>query len=243
MANARTTFVDELGAALKAGHHRREFLKISAMGGMAALLPAFLAGCSDDPEDTMLHSTINFGTPSGSLNVLYATLQMQGDFYARITTGARWPGMTLTEAGLISHLNSYKGTMFARLAEATGDNAVSRALLFDFRAIDFTVRASAMGFAEMIESLGVQAANGAITLAKNGDAALMVAKVASVMARQATAIREMNDYAAAGNAFTGSRASFKADLSSNSLEASVTPQQWYEATDPYYKTDFTLKGL
>jgi hypothetical protein len=214
---------------------RRTFVRATALGCLGLVAAPLLLGCHDNPNDPSLHSTIDFSTPSGALNLALATVQLQSDFYARVY-GSPYVDMTLGELTAISTIYTGKAALFKAFTTIILTQQITSVLLFDFLSVDFSSRDSVLGTAQVIEEFGVRGVNGVLGLADDSGAAACLAKVASVLSRHATTVRMLADVQ------SGSATRFGHGVTASGLEPTLTPDAWYVAAKPYFRTTISLRG-
>lgn len=243
MADARTTATSALDSVMGAGR-RRDFLKVAAIGGMGLVLPTVITACNDDPLDPTKEATINFSNDVGALNLAYAIVQMQADFYARITSN-RFVGYTSNDSTIIGNVSTSKTNVRTALQQSITAGRITDAVLFNFSTIDFSSRTSVMNTLRTVEDSGVQAVVGALSKVKDPAIAAFLGGCASVLARGAAAIRDVIDADAIQFGGSNFRDSF-ADVvvsSTDVVEKTITPTEWLAIYKPFYLTEIKLAGV
>jgi rubrerythrin len=132
--------------------------------------------------------------------------------------------------------------VFANTVRAEG--RISPTMVFDFSAIDFSSRSAVYTFAIDMEDKTAETYNALILRATDPETVTFLAKIASVEARHAAALRDLSDIAA-GNSDTPNRTSFAADSlipPATGLEPMTSPEEYLALMLPYAKTSLTLKG-
>jgi len=240
MADARTEIVNELDSILRTSK-RRDFLKLAAMGGMGAFFPAIIAGCNGDTTDPTAKAGFNFSSDRGALNLAYAYTQFMADFYARVQSNP-YVGMTTTENGLFFNypggINYQLQAQRNTLQNLITSGRITDAVLFNFTSVDFSTRSVVMGFAQTFGDLGVAAINGSVSTVKNATNLTLLGKIVSALARQAAAIRDLNDQAA-GSA----RTSFAATADAQGLDPATDPKSVITTLQPYFRTTLSTSGV
>jgi rubrerythrin len=178
---------------------RRSFLRYSGAG--LAVSGLWLAGCSDD-DDNSTPGLLDVGSgDTGVLNYAYALEQLEAAFYARVasgTAGSYYAGASAAEKAIFNDLRDHEAIHAAFFKQALG-NAAIKALEPDFSGIDFTQRTTAAGSPQLgvlnaamaFEDLGVAAYNGAGRFITSADYLTLAGKIVSVEARHAAVIREL----------------------------------------------------
>lgn len=233
MTTARTTFVGEFGNALHASLQRRSFIRIAALSGIGVMATSLLTACDDNPADPSLHSDIDFSTPSGALNLLLATAQLQADFFTRVVLNP-YVGMTTAESNSFALSRDRNEALVTALSNIIHKDRLTTALLFDFSTVDFSSKSTVLPLAQQFEDLSIQLVNGCIPLAQDPDAALCLAKAGSIFARQSSIIRFQLDLPTLGST------QFASGLTEQALFPARTPAEWYAATKQYFKTTLTI---
>ena len=125
---------------------RREMLGIAALSGLGV----WLAACTGDPTDPTKHATIDLRTESGALNFAYALLQLETDFWMRVSAN-QYPGTTLAErSAFTSYVDETYGAREDLHATQTQERIVD-AILFRFpQVVDFSDRTSTLTNARII---------------------------------------------------------------------------------------------
>lgn len=213
---------------------RRGFFRAAAAGGLAALLPAALAGCNGDPFDPTAEAVIDLGTDAGVLNGLYALTQLKGELFHRLAA-APFPGMTVRERETARDLRDHATARAGWLIERLRDRRVYDYLTFDFTAADLSTRAGALArAAELADRVAAAWLAAAVALRGPGDARV-VAKAAAVESRHAAVVRSLQ--AGTNTAFAAPPA-VGADGAARveSLAAAL------EAVRPYFRTSLVIRS-
>ncbi len=103
---------------LAAPRTRRDILKLMAIGGSLVLLPAALAGCSDDNGvTTPVSPQPNTGSPltidfaKGDIAVLqfaYALEQLEADFYTRVVSAFGSSNLSTAEKAVLQDIKYHE---------------------------------------------------------------------------------------------------------------------------------------
>lgn len=189
---------------------RRTFLRWSGTAAAAAVL----VGCDSmptEPEAVLAPApqgepalgsgdvTINLSDDLGILNFAYALEQLEAAFYIEVV-GRLYPGATLEEESILRDLKRHELVHRDFFRTALGGNAIP-ALAVNFSAVDFGSRQSVLATAQALEDTGVGAYNGAAQFLRSGDFLGVAAKIVSVEARHASAIRDVLGRSFAPQAF------------------------------------------
>lgn len=170
---------------------RREFVRATLVAGTAVFLPAWLAGCNDDPLPLAPAQRIDTRTPAGQLNALYAMEQLSADFLERARV-APPAGMRRIERSLLGAMVLHEAAHQAQLAEMIGGARVSAALTFRFSSIDMTNADAVLATAQRLKDTLAAGYLSAVA-AHGGTAREILAKMASVEQRHAAAVRDLVD--------------------------------------------------
>lgn len=167
---------------------RRLFLRYA---GSFAAGGAVLASCKEGVENpTTVMAPVDLGSGDvGILNYAYALEQLEAAFYTQVIA-TPYIGISDAEKTLLTDVRDHEIIHREFFKAALGANAIS-ALTPNFKAINFTDRASVLGAAKAFEDLGVSAYNGAGPLLKDANYLLLAGKIVSVEARHAAAIRDL----------------------------------------------------
>jgi ferritin-like protein len=241
MADARSVIVSELDGVLRAGN-RRDFLRILAIGGAGMFFPAVITACSGDSTGPTTPVSVDLSTDTGVLNYLYAIEQLESEFYRRVVAN-KFVAMTSLEFTALSAINTHE-SLHRQFLQSVINPRINDSLSFDFSSINFSSRSSVMAAAEIFEDLGVAAYNGALPRLTDADRLLVMGKIASVEARHASAIRQLNDIAS-GAASSTSNTGFAGDDvvdPSTGLDRSLGSSEVLAAVGTYFRTPFTVRG-
>jgi hypothetical protein len=198
--------------------------------GLATIVLTSSGGTSTNNTGlTILPSTINVGTgDAGVLNYAYALEQLEAAFYTQVRTGSYYTSLGSNSAEKlifddlyyheVIHRESLKAVLLAAGVTPLKD------LTVDFTNIDFSSRNSVLSTAQALEDLGSAAYIGAGQYLANATYLLLAAKIASVEARHAALIRDLQTE----NTFVG------ADILSNSsLEIAKRPAEVAPVVNTY----------
>ncbi|MFL5604934.1 MAG: ferritin-like domain-containing protein [Gemmatimonadaceae bacterium] len=178
---------------------RRRFLGMLAAAGTIVLLPSVFTGCSDDDgiTDPTLDPDayrLDLSTDTGILNYAYALEQLEAVFYTAALTSPGYASLTTAEQEVLSDLQKHEVIHRELFKQALGTAAIP-SVAFNATTVAslMTDRATLLASAQLLEDTGVSAYNGAgkyLTTAAN---LLVAAKIVSVEARHAAAIRDIRD--------------------------------------------------
>jgi hypothetical protein len=195
------------------------------------------------------HATFDVDTDAGLINFAWAMTQFQQRFYENVTfrpfIGATSLELSNPVFSAISKMGQQAQTqarVFTNTVPAEG--RISDTLVFDFGTIDFTSRSAVYAFAINMEDKTAETFNALMLRASDPDTVTFLAKIASVEARHAAALRDLADIAA-GNSDTASRTSFAADSlipPATGLEPMTSPADYLALMTPYARTSLTLIG-
>jgi len=215
---------------------------VAALGGIAVMVPSVFSACQSDASVIpSARTTLDFNTVSGALNLLWATVQLQEQFYA-IVLANPYVGMLSSELSLFSSIRTdmrFLDTAFPFMF--TSHPLV--VLRVNFQSVDFSDRTSVMNTAVLLHTASVQGVHGAMMAAKDAESMIAVASVGSVLAREAARTGYLIDVVA--NGATGARPSFGLGLTSagHYLDSTMTPPEWVTATAPYLTTVLSTSGV
>jgi hypothetical protein len=183
--------VDELGATAS----RREFLKLMGFGGALVLLPGLLTACQDSNDLTApsVGNPVIIDFSRGDVAVLqlaFALEQLQAGFYTRVVDNLASLNASVTEQRVLGDVRNHEVIHRDFLKSVLGAEA-SFALQLTYPDVSFADRSSVLTAARTIEDLSVAAYAGAAQYLSDPSNLLVVAKIASVEARHAAAIRDL----------------------------------------------------
>jgi hypothetical protein len=224
-------FMIETSTLEKAAHsgisRRRFFGYAGALAGAGILVST--TGCQKE-EDPGL----NIGAgDSGVLNYLYIMKQLEAAFYIQVMT-LPFIGINDTEKVYFTDIRNHEIAHREFLKNLLGGAGTS-AVEFDFNKIDFAKRTSVLDTAIMFEDLGVSACNGAASLLTSADSLMALAKMASVEARHAAALRDLK--------LTGTFADDTVVNEANGLDLVRVPDDVLAILSPYIKTKLNTTNL
>jgi hypothetical protein len=187
----------ELGSLseLHAAGTRRDFLRLIGLGGALVLLPGFVTACASDDVTGVPASgdpfVIDFaaGDPA-ILQLAFVLEQIEADFYGRVSAAFAQSNFTTTEQAVLTDIRNHEAIHRAFLAaslDATRAVEVTPA----YPGLAFTDRATVLAFAKKIEDLGIAMYNGVAQYVVNGATLTLLAKIAAVEGRHASAIGDL----------------------------------------------------
>lgn len=208
---------------------RRKFLTYAgAIAGASALI----AACNKDDEgpSTPTDGTIDIGSNDrGLMNLAFAMQQIEAAFYERVVAN-EYVGMKQSERSMFTYIRNqeyaHREFMRNRLKE------LGTELVPDFTNVKFSDRNSVLENALIIENMVVAALNGIAGLLFNSDNITIVMKMASVEARQASAISDLN---LAGT--------FDSTTDINGLDPEMPPNNAINIANRYLETKISGKNL
>lgn len=231
--------VEGLNSFLRTGD-RRAFLKLVGIGSAAVAIPAVLTACSDDPTNPSEHSDISLANASGAGNLMYAMLQLNADFAARVT-GNKFVGMTAAESTMYTNLSTIWTAQRNLLQNVVTADRIGDALLFDFTTIDFSNATAVRNLTITLTELLVSTGNGVVGYNKDASQLLAQAKIHSVSGRMAAYVRDTINTATTTT--VTDRTGFASTVTaSTGMDATVTPSAAYTAADPYFLTTISISG-
>lgn len=182
---------------------RRRFLALAASGGVGLLAAGALSACNDAPLDPAAEVVIDLGSDEGVLNGLYALSQLKGEFANRVVL-APFVGMPAAGVALFTDLREHTTAHVGWFVERLRSRRIYDSLRFDFAAVDMTSAGVVLPRARQLADAVSAAYVDALVRLRDADTARVVAKMASVHARHAAAVRDLGD--AAGTAFAAAEA-------------------------------------
>jgi hypothetical protein len=221
-------FLDRLARSTS----RRTFLHWSGVTiGVVAL------GCGDDsnvgpgPDPG---TGVDLGTgETGVLNYIYALEQLEAAFYTQVVAGAYFSGAPANEQAVLNDIKNHEVIHRDFLRAGIGNAAIAD-LQLDFTSVNFGDRASVLGAAKIFEDLGVAAYNGAGKLLTTPGNLLAAAKIVSVEARHAAAIRDL----LTPGSFADSEV-----IDARGLDQATAPAEVLAAADGYITTEINASNL
>jgi rubrerythrin len=178
---------------------RRRFLGMLGVAGTIVLLPSVFTGCSDDDgiTDPTLDPDayrLDLSNDTGILNYAYALEQLEAAFYTTALSSAGYAALGTPEREVLSDLQKHEVIHREFFKQVLGTAAIP-SIAFNATTVAslMTDRATLLESSQLVEDTGVSAYNGAgkyLTVAAN---LLVAAKIVSVEARHAAAIRDIRD--------------------------------------------------
>ncbi|MDB4889749.1 MAG: hypothetical protein JWL61_1604 [Gemmatimonadetes bacterium] len=229
---------------LNAFTSRRRFLQLMGAGGALVLLPGFFAACEDSSNTGGISgpgsgSTLTIDFALGDVAVLqfaYILEQLEADFYSRVVAAfTPTSEITLADQPVLADIRNHEVVHREFLKQVLGSNG-NFTVAPIYGATNFTNRASVLAAAKAFEELGVAAYNGAAQYFTDVTNLLFAAKIVSVEARHAAAIRDLltplgADFAPTSfdNAFRPSKVAFATQpFIENRLEFANEPSVFVE---------------
>lgn len=199
MSQRPTITISDTGM-LSAPRTRRDILKLMAIGGSLVLLPAALAGCSDDNGVTApVSPQPNTGSPltidfaKGDIAVLqfaYALEQLEADFYTRVVNAFGSSNLTAAEKAVLQDIK-YHEVLHREFLKAALGATNGFTVTPTYPGVNFNDRTSVLTTAKTFEDLGVAAYNGAGQYLTSAANLTLAGKIVSVEARHAAAISDL----------------------------------------------------
>lgn len=171
---------------------RRSFLRVA--GASAATVGLVLAGCGTDaPKPVAAPSVLSFGTSTDTdvrvLNYLFFIKQLEFAFYDRVVSA--FPAdVTAPEQAYLRDLRDHELVQRQVLSNVLGTNGLS-SLPFDFTSVTLATRTGVLDAARKLEDTGSGAFLGILPRLNNATLFELVAKMASVEARHAALVRDV----------------------------------------------------
>jgi hypothetical protein len=186
-------------ADLHAVASRRSFLRLVGLGGALALLPNFVTGCDSDETTAPSDGPAGSGEPLvidfalGDVAILQYALvleQIEAEFYGRVVSAFGTSNIPTAEQSVLTDIRNHE---IAHREFLRGTLGTDGAFIVTptFRGVTFTDRASVLGAARGLESLGIAAYNGAVQYLTTPANVLALAKIVSVEARHAATIIDL----------------------------------------------------
>lgn len=177
---------------------RRDFMRLLGLGGALVIMPGALLSCQDGENTGGLTAPgsgqrISIDFSKGDVAVLqfaYALEQLEADFYTQVVSNFAGSSFTIAERVVLTDIRNHEVAHREFLKAALGADATF-SLTPLYPALDFRDRAAVLEAARTFEDLGVAAYNGAAQFLADGGNLLAAAKIVSVEARHASAIRAM----------------------------------------------------
>ena len=183
---------------LRALTSRREFLRAVAMGGAVVLSGSVLAACEDSSNTGGLTGpgtgatlTLDFSKgDTAFLQYLFLLEQLEADFYSRVVANFANSDFKSADKLVLTDIANHEAVhrdVIGALLGADGNFRISPS----YGSLTFRLRADTLAAAQVLGDLAVGAYNGVATYFTNAANFALVAKLASVDARQSAAIRDL----------------------------------------------------
>ncbi|MBW8768857.1 MAG: ferritin-like domain-containing protein [Gemmatimonadetes bacterium] len=187
----------ELGSLseLHAAGTRRDFLRLIGLGGALVLLPGFVSACGSDDVTGIPASgepfVIDFsdGDPA-ILQLAFVLEQLEADFYGRVVDAFAQSNFTTTEQALLTDIRNHEAIHRAFL-QATLGTSVAIEVTPAYSGLAFNDRAKVLAFATQVEDLGITMYNGSAQYVASSATLTVLAKIAAVEGRHASAIGDL----------------------------------------------------
>lgn len=187
----------ELGSLseLHASGSRRDFLRLIGLGGVLVLLPGVVTACNSDDVTGVPGSgeavVIDFSAGDAAiLQLAYVLEQIEADFYGRVVAAFAQSNFTTNEQALLGDIRNHEA-IHRGVLEATLGAAAALTVTPAYTNPTFTDRTVVLAFAKQVEDLGVAMYNGVGQYLVSTDALTVLAKIASVEGRHASAIGDL----------------------------------------------------
>ena len=248
-ASHRSTQPGHLTARTPGASDRREFLRMVGLGAAAACLPGLLAACTTDstpsptasmPDTTAAGPpppttiTLDFSTDYGVLNLAYLLEQLASAFYTNVKT-APPPDMDSHEQYVLQQIWVHEAIHMSLFKTVLASHGIAQAPL-TFASVNFKDRDSVLTTAKTLEDLEVGAYNGAAQFLQSATNLTLVAKIVSVEARHAAAVRDL--LAPRTSAFAGSDV-----INSNGFDQALSPSEVVTTVAPYFQNHIVLTNV
>ena len=178
---------------------RRAFLQLVGAAGVTTALPAIVSACDSGSTTEPIDGTPASGGPlvidfaQGDAAILQFALvleQIEAEFYTRVVNAFEGSNVTLAEQNVLTDIRNHEIAHREFLEGALGASAALTATT-TFKGINLADRAAVLAAAKAFEDLGVAAYNGAAQYLTAPANLLLVAKIVSVEARHAAAVRDL----------------------------------------------------
>lgn len=185
-------------AALRRLVTRRDFMRLMGLGGALIILPSVLWSCQDGENTGGITAPgsgqrISIDFSKGDVAVLqfaYALELLEADFYTQVVNNFPGSSFSSAEQAIITDIRNHEIAHREYLkAVLAADATFSLTPLYP--GLNFQDRTAVLDAARTFEDLGVAAYNGAAQFLADGGNLLAAAKIVSVEARHASAIRAM----------------------------------------------------
>lgn len=214
---------------------RRQFLRYAGAAMAVTTVAAGAVSCQKAKSDGT-YGYVDVGSgDTGVLNYALAITQIQAAFYGQVVTSP-YGNMSATEQAYFNDMHLHELAHIAALKSALAGYAIA-SLPYDFSSVNFADRNAVLTAAQTFEDLSVAGYNGIAYQVKTSSSLLLLAKIVSVDARHAAAVRDLlsfNSFVDASVVTTGS----------TSLENSKTPSQVIPVLNKYLPTEqITINNL
>jgi hypothetical protein len=178
---------------------RRDFLRVLGASGTLLLLPGVLAACGSDAPTAPGTGRPGSGDPfvidfsRGDTAVLQLALvleQIEADFYTRVVDGFASSTFSLAEQAVLGDMHGHEVVHRDLLAAVLGGDGTFT-LAPTYESLAFTTRADVLAAAKALEDLGVATYNGIAQYVTAPDTLALLARIVSVEARHAAAVRDL----------------------------------------------------
>jgi hypothetical protein len=185
---------------------RRRFLALLGVAGSVVFLPSVFTACDDtnvtDPTINPDNYRLDLRTDTGILNYAFALEQLEAAFYTAALNSQTFAGLLDPQKEVIGDLQKHEVIHRELLKQMLGTAAIPTiAFNASTMAAMMTDSATLLRTAQLLEDTGVAAYNGAGKYLTQAANLLVAAKIVSVEARHAAAIRDMRD--STGRLFAG----------------------------------------
>ncbi|MEP7001483.1 MAG: ferritin-like domain-containing protein [bacterium] len=185
-------------AELSALTSRREFMRLIGIGGALVMLPGMFAACEDGSNTAGLAGpgtgasvTIDFAAgDTALLQFAYVLEQLEADFYSRVVSNFAGSSFKDADKVILTDIRDHEIIHREFLKSVLGGSA-NFTLAPTYGSLNFKDRATVLAAAKTFEDLGVAAYNGAAQYYRDPNNLLASAKIVSVEARHAAAIRDL----------------------------------------------------
>jgi hypothetical protein len=159
------------------------------------LLPSFVTACASDDVTGLPGSgeafVIDFSIGDAAiLQLAYVLVQIEADFYDRVVAAFAASNLTTTEQALLTDIRNHEAVHRAFL-EASLGAGLAVAVTPAFRGLVFTDRTAVLAFAKQVEELGIAMYNGVAQYLTSTETLTLLAKIAAVEGRHASAISDV----------------------------------------------------
>jgi rubrerythrin len=174
---------------------RRDFLRLIGVGGALVLLPSFVTACASDDVTGLPASgdpfVIDFDLGDVAiLQFAFVLEQIEADFYGRVVAAFAQSNFTTTEQALLTDIRNHEAIHRGFLEATLGAGATFK-VTPAYRGFAFTDRTGVLAFAKQIEDLGIAMYNGVAQYVVSPATLTLLAKVAAVEGRHASALGDL----------------------------------------------------